>query len=377
MDKLKKQLLAMPLRTAIRRIFFLTFFFDCIAASIVYFQANKVQNRILEQKALLVSETGTLRYEPFTAGEAAIYYGCYAAMAIVPVCVLIFTIACSAGLLYRVKLHQPFLELQSAIANIAADDLDFTISYQSSDELGNLCQSMERMRRELYASKQKTWELLEQRRLLNASTAHDLRTPVTVLKGYLDYLKQDAADKLSNEGIRTAVLGMDDAVIRLEQYIDCMQHLDRMEHINVQKKPENTAKLIQELQRCISRLSDLKKIELSSSILQTKLDLDKSLFFRIAENLVQNALRYATSNITIALWVEGDFFLIRVKDDGCGFAQADLHHAADFFYTTENSGHWGIGLTICRILCEKQEGTLLIENNSTGGACVTASIKIQ
>ena len=127
--------------------------------------------------------------------------------------------------------REPLRELQNGMEKAARDDLDFSISYDSEDELGRLCRSMERMRRELCRSQERTWELLQQRRLLNASVAHDLRTPVTVLKGYLDYLKEDGCDKkVSDEDIRTAVCGMDEAVKRLERYAGCVQDIDRLEN---------------------------------------------------------------------------------------------------------------------------------------------------
>ena len=368
----------MPIKKSMGWIFLTTFFCVCILIGTIIFQMNRIQNGILERKEFSVNAgDGTWEHEPFTRGEAAVYYGCYAAMAVLPAVCLLLGMAVSSRIFYRLKLREPLRELQNGMEKAARDDLDFSISYDSEDELGRLCRSMERMRRELCRSQERTWELLQQRRLLSASVAHDLRTPVTVLKGYLDYLKEDGCDKkVSDEDIRTAVCGMDEAVKRLERYAGCVQDIDRLENVKVQRQKESVDELVQELQRDISSLSADKKIVVSCSLSQTEIDLDKQLVFRVIENLVQNAVRYAADEVKVELCGEDNFLLIRVSDDGKGFPPESLNRAADLFFTTENSGHFGIGLNICRILCEKLGGTLTLENQENGGACVTAAVKI-
>lgn len=68
--------------------------------------------------------------------------------------------------------------------------------------------------------------------------------------------------------------------------------------------------------------------------------------------------------------------MLTVEDDGKGFAGKDLEKAATVFYSSENEGqHFGIGLGICSILCEKHGGRLDVSNSKTG-ACVTAKLNI-
>lgn len=378
MDSLKKKFLAMPIKKSMGWVFLTTFFCVCILIGTIIFQMNRIQNRILERKEFSVNaEDGAWEHEPFTREEAAVYYGCYAAMAVLPAVCLLLGMAVSSRIFYRLKLREPLRELQNGMEKVARDDLDFSISYDSEDELGRLCRSMERMRRELCRSQERTWELLQQRRLLNASVAHDLRTPVTVLKGYLDYLKEDGSEKkVSDADIRTVIFGMDEAVGRLERYACCVQDIDRLENVKVQRQKEPVDRLVQELQRDLCSLSAGKKIAVSCSLSQAEIDLDKQLLFRVIENLVQNAVRYAADEVNVELCGEDDLLLIRVSDDGKGFPPESLNRAADLFFTTENSGHFGIGLNICRILCEKLGGTLTLGNQENGGACVTAAVKI-
>ena len=106
--------------------------------------------------------------------------------------------------------------------------------------------------------------------------------------------------------------------------------------------------------------------------------LDKSVLFRIFENLLQNALRYAKKQVRINISQKKDFLILTVEDDGNGFAGKDLEKAATVFCSSDKEGqHFGIGLSICRILCEKHGGLLSISNNKNKrGACVTAKLNV-
>lgn len=96
------------------------------------------------------------------------YYACYAGMIGLQVLFIVLGISMATKLYYRFKLQTPFAELKKGIANIQENNLDFTITYNEKNELGGLCSSMEKMRGELCRNQKELWELLEQRKLLNA-----------------------------------------------------------------------------------------------------------------------------------------------------------------------------------------------------------------
>ena len=81
--------------------------------------------------------------------------------------------------------------------------------------------------------------------------------------------------------------------------------------------------------------------------------LDKAVFFRIFENLLQNALRYAKKQVRINISQKKDFLIFTVEDDRDGFSEKDLEKATTVFYSSDKEGqHFGIDLSICRILCQ-------------------------
>lgn len=103
---------------------------------------------------------------------------------------------------------------------------------------------------------------------------------------------------------------------------------------------------------------------------------DQEMFTKILENIFDNALRYCQIMIKMTVYEDHDDFFVIIEDDGQGFSSQDLKNATSFFYSTSAShGGFGIGLSICQILCKKMGGHLLLENNSDRGAKVTVQIK--
>ncbi len=112
--------------------------------------------------------------------------------------ILIFTlvILLTSILFYRTKLKEPLHILKSSTERIMQDDLDFVIPAPSGqDELGQLCGAFEKMRENLLANNQTLWRQAEERKRLNAAFAHDLRNPVTVLKGTAKLLRKGICDE--------------------------------------------------------------------------------------------------------------------------------------------------------------------------------------
>ena len=377
--------------------FLITICIIAVMSALTIFAANKLQQELLKKQYLMISspdfridestgnyvfdiDKNTITWQPFSTGDAVAYYGSYVAMIGLPVLFITIGIGVAATIYYQKKLKIPIAQLQNGVEKIQEDNLDFHVEYNEDDELGELCCSMEKMRSELWQKQKALWESLEQRKLLNASVAHDIRTPITVLKGYLDYLeKMIPQDKLTEDMLLDTVSSMQGAVNRLEQYVDCVRDVEKIENIEIEKRPENVKRLLDEIRSNVQQLETNKEILISSNIMtMDEVRLDKSVLFRIFENLLQNALRYAKKQVRINISQKKDFLILTVEDDGNGFAGKDLEKAATVFYSSDKEGqHFGIGLSICRILCEKHGGLLSISNNKNKrGACVTAKLNI-
>ena len=385
---------AKSLRTSMAVTFLITMCVIALLSSITIFAANQVQHEILKKRYMTINspdfqmdeDTGNymldidnnnITWQPLSTWDTVAYYGSYAAMVGLPVFYIAVGIGAAAAVYYRKKLREPITQLQNGVERIQEDNLDFHIEYDGDDELGRLCCSMEKMRRELRQKHKALWESLEQRKLLNASAAHDLRTPITVLKGYLDYLEKNIPqDKLTEDMLLDTVSSMQGAVNRLELYVESVRDIEKIENIEIEKRSENVKLLLYELRSNVRQLAGDKEIIISNDITVDKIQIDKSVFFRILENLLQNALRYAKKQVSINLSHKKDFLILTVKDDGKGFSAADLEKATTVFYSNDKEKqHFGIGLSVCKILCEKHGGLLYVGNQKEKGACVTAKLK--
>ena len=284
-----------------------------------------------------------------------------------------FCIIAAALLFYRNRLKKPLAELRTASEKIANNDLDFSIDYDSNDELGQLCASFEIMRTTLADNFSKMWRQVEERKALNAAFAHDLRTPLTVLKGYNEMLQTS-----DNSQTRETAATMGKHISRMENYVSSMSNLRRMEDA----QPEY--KLI-DLQTVASSLYDSAKIVCTKNgkelILQNnipilQLSLDSAFISQVCNNLISNAVRYARTLVTISFTLHDNGLLLSVSDDGNGFDKDSLQKAANPYFTGESSHseHFGLGLYICKLLCEHHNGYLRIENTEVG-AKVSAFFK--
>lgn len=285
-----------------------------------------------------------------------------------------FCIIAAALLFYRNRLKKPLAELREASEKIANNDLDFSIDYDSKDELGQLCASFEIMRTTLADNFSKMWRQVEERKTLNAAFAHDLRTPLTVLKGYNEMLQ--ASENSKTQEI-SATMGKH--ISRMENYVSSMSNLRRMEDTQPEYKLTDLSPLVFSLYDSakIVCAKNGKETLLKNDITVSPVSLDSTFVSQVCNNLLSNAVRYARTSVTLSFSMQDDGLLLSVSDDGKGFDKSSLQKATNPYYTEEgnHSEHFGLGLYICKLLCEHHNGYLKIENTANG-ATVFAYFKI-
>lgn len=284
-------------------------------------------------------------------------------------------------LFYRMKLKKPFAELQSGAERIMKNDLDFSIQSISKDELGQLCNSFEKMRLELLDNNRELWRQMEERKRLNAAFSHDLRNPVTVLKGSAKTLKKGLSNgTLSSANAQDSVAMIEEYTRRIETYIEAMSSVQRLEELPCSPKNISLETVIKELAdstRLLTIDSGIKvevKVEDQFEKLQKNVRLDKAIVFNVAENLIMNAVRFAKTKIQVSLRLDAETLVLSVHDDGSGFPQAILQKGEEPFLRgdegNEHSSHFGMGLYVCRLLCEKHNGSLKLQNTSNGALAI-------
>lgn len=306
---------------------------------------------------------------------------------------------------YRVHIAGPLAELAGAADRIAEQDLDFAIRVVRGRELGRLSETLEHMRASLLEAQRELWCTAESRRRLNAAFAHDLRTPITVLKGTVemaqmrlrrgDTLDGDALDALSTQ------------VARLERYATSMGGLSKLEDRPVEREAFALDDLREELGRHVSEVMAARGGGLglklptvseadgapapktccaSESALKAATDgrpaallaIDLPLVEEVLDNLLSNACVHASSIVTFDMMVDAGVLTLVVTDDGPGFTPEALHRGCDpFFSENKSAEHFGLGLNVSSVLCGLHGGKIALANAETGGARVIATFDVR
>ena len=290
---------------------------------------------------------------------------------IMPVIFVIVALIYADIIFYRLKLKRPIAILRDSAERIQKQDLDFEITGYTSDELGELCSAFEIMRKTLLSNNQELWRQAEEHKRLNAAFSHDLRNPVTVLKG---------AAKLLQKGVGNGNLNADNGkepvelicqyVGRIEHYVEIMTGAQKLEELECQRHIYSKDDIQSELQNSLTILAETsgKEIEITHSGTAAQVHIDKQFVYNTAENLISNALRYAEKKIAVKMTYQEKQLILTVFDDGNGFPAALLRKGITPFSCNEmsDSKHFGMGLYICKLLCEKHGGSLTIENMEHG-----------
>lgn len=288
---------------------------------------------------------------------------------------------------YRVHIAAPLAELAGAADRIAEQDLDFAIGTVRGRELGRLSETLEHIRASLLEAQRELWRTAESRRRLNAAFAHDLRTPITVLKGTVemaqmrlrrgDTLDVDALDALSSQ------------VARLERYATSMGGLTKLEDRPVERERLSADVLRGELEHHVAGVVSARGSELDLELASRSESaesirhgmtvlLDLSLVEEVLDNLLSNACAHAVSSVTFDMMVDAGTLTLVVTDDGPGFTPEALHRGCDpFFSENKSAEHFGLGLNVSSVLCGLHGGEIALTNAETGGARVIATFDVR
>lgn len=299
--------------------------------------------------------------------------------------VLFFTsaILLASALFYRLKLKDSLGLLKNGADRIMNQDLNFTIpAAPASDELQQLCAAFENMRKALLANHRTLWRQSEEQKRLNAAFAHNLRNPVTVLKGTIRLLERTPGDSelLNQLSLYT---------LRIEQYIEAMSSIQRLDHMLLRKEEVSFCSLKEDLCYTAKHLAPSLSLSIAAAG-DGRLLLDCRCFLLTAENLIGNAARFAKTSLSLCLEQKDGFLILTVADDGPGYPPELLQKGPLPFKSmvtkaekTNNPPHFGIGLYTGKILCMNHGGNLTLKNiicpqsGEIQGAKAAASFQIE
>lgn len=282
--------------------------------------------------------------------------------------ILVFT-ALSVGLWIYRSIAVPLVKLKKATKNIKEGNLDFVLEVEGNDEFSQLCQDFEEMRKRLKESTEEKILMDKENKELISNISHDLKTPITAVKGYVEGIMDGVADtpEKMDRYIRTIynkANDMDRLINELTFYskIDTNRIPYTFNKINVREYFDD----------CVEEVGldlESKNIELSyfNSVENDVLVIaDAEQLKRVINNIVGNSIKYMDKpkgHISIRVKDVGDFIQVEIEDNGRGIAAKDLPAIFDRFFRADASrnsskGGSGIGLSIVRKIIEDHGGKI-------------------
>ena len=282
--------------------------------------------------------------------------------------ILVFT-ALSVGLWIYRSIAVPLVKLKKATKNIKEGNLDFVLEVEGNDEFSQLCQDFEEMRKRLKESTEEKILMDKENKELISNISHDLKTPITAVKGYVEGIMDGVADTPEK---------MDRYVRTIYNKTNEMDHLINeltfYSKIDTNRIPYTFSKLNVEdyFSDCAEELGlemETRGIELVYANYVEKgvqVIADGEQIRRVIHNIVSNAIKYMEKPrgiIQLRVKDVGDFIQIEIEDNGKGIGPKDLPYIFDRFYRTDVSrnsskGGSGIGLSIVKKIVEEHGGKI-------------------
>lgn len=283
---------------------------------------------------------------------------------------------------FKRKLVKEMKILKDTTENIQMENLDFKIQYSNIIEINDILGALDKMKLELKESLAKQWNMEKTRREQIAALAHDIKTPLTIMKGNSELLgelnlKPDQAE--FNNNILNEIKNM-------ESYIKSLIEIMKSEkECIIEKRKINLIKFIDNIVEQGTLISINKQLRFKSEVkdIPECILVDEESLKRSISNVILNAVDYCPIDGEILFFVncnDGNIEFI-IEDSGRGFTKEELNCATEEFFQGDKSraskNHYGMGLYITKKLIEKNNGSIYLDNSKKlGGAKVILKILV-
>ena len=282
--------------------------------------------------------------------------------------ILVFTAALLLIWIYT-GINVPLNNLRKATKNIAEGNLNFTLDVSGDDEISDLCRDFEEMRKRLLESTEAKMQYDRENKELISNISHDLKTPITAIKGYVEGIMDGVADtpEKMDRYIRTIynkTNDMDRLINELTFYskIDTNRIPYTFNKINVKEYFQDCVEEIGlDLESKGFEFSYINGVEDNVEVIA-----DAEQIKRVIDNIVGNSVKYmdkSPARIIMRVTDVGDFVQVEIEDNGKGIGSKELPYIFDRFYRTDASrnssrGGSGIGLSIVKKIIEDHGGKI-------------------
>lgn len=281
--------------------------------------------------------------------------------------IFIFSIL-GLSLYFRDKIKRPIDELKYSKLEIEYHGSVNNQVYR--DEILHFSNDYNQMIDSLKIEKKRVWREMDEIEKMLSSFEHDIRTPITIIKGYNDMIsKYYPEGKISEKRLEETLLNIGVQVDRLDEYIKRMSSLKNIKELELHIIPIETKVFLSNMEKIGQALSKEKSFKILDNLQSRDLNLDENIILEAYENILTNGFRHAKNIVEVNIEEDKDHLIIQIQDDGEGFSKEGLKYGTVAFFTENKSNgkNMGLGLNIAKELCEKHMGTINISNNASGG----------
>lgn len=283
-------------------------------------------------------------------------------------------------------IFSPLINLGEAVRQITEGNLDFSLEFDAYDEIGELSRNFEEMRIRLRQNEEQKLLSDKNNRELISNISHDLKTPITAIKGYVEGIMDGVAS--SPEKIDKYIRTIYNKANDMDKLIDELTFYSKIDTNGI---PYNykVISVVDFFTDCAKEVGlDMESMNIdfyfnNNVDRDTFIVADVEQMKRAVNNIISNSVKYMDKDdpkIGISLLDEGDFVRIDINDNGIGISSEDLPYIFDRFYRTDSSrnsskGGSGIGLSIVRKIVEDHGGRIWAKSEPGSGTDIIIVLK--
>lgn len=266
-----------------------------------------------------------------------------------------------------VSVLRPFDKMKEYAAEIAKGNFDVSLDYSRSNYFGQFTWAFDSMRREITKARANEREAVENNKTVIATLSHDIKTPIASIRAYAEGLEahMDSSPERRARYLSIIMRKCDEvAKLTNDLFLHSLSDLDKLK---INAEPLEISSFVQEAIEELAAQQD--DIHFTEPTFTAFVNADRNRLLQIIENLINNARKYAKSDIDVSLSQENSAVLLKIRDYGGGIPDEDMPFIFDKFYRGKNCGNEqgsGLGLYIVKYLTEKMGGSILLRNHTSG-----------
>ena len=261
---------------------------------------------------------------------------------------------------------RPFDKLKNFASEISAGNFDLPLNYERGNYFGDFTWAFDSMRTEITKARKCEAEAIENNKTIIASLSHDIKTPIASINAYAEALEANI-DSSYEDRVKylNVIMRKSNEVKKLTD--DLFLHsVSEMDKISFMEEKIDLNEII------INSIKDFKAntaISYKNKINNAYIFADKMRTYQIFENIINNSIKYANTNIDISLDENDEYYIASIRDYGTGIDDNDLPFIFEKFYRGKNAtgkNGTGLGLYIVKYMIEKLNGRVELESSDKG-----------